>query len=311
MAKYAKDFPHPDRVDQRHTGSRTGAALERLTEPLDEAPADETGGEMMESLEDVSAAFVADGEAAEAAEPSQGTLDHPAMPSQALGAVDPAPGDPRLDRAPAQRPSALREIVALIGMELGRSPAWPSSTLADWRHGIDHLLEEAAVVDVCRGKAEGEWNALGISDQVALGACSAAVGRVGTSLLAPLLAGTLALSTQARLQSMTPARPRRSSRTRCSRFQTPADCQSRSRRQHVIPDPQPISWGSISQGTPLFSTNRMPVSAARCGIGGRPPFGFGRSGGNSGSIRVHNSSGTRGLAMPPRTAQSYRRSRFR
>jgi hypothetical protein len=53
MAKYAKDFPHPDRVDQRHTGSRTGAALERLTEPLDEAPADETGGEMMESLEDV------------------------------------------------------------------------------------------------------------------------------------------------------------------------------------------------------------------------------------------------------------------
>jgi hypothetical protein len=124
------------------------------------------------------------------------------------------------------------------------------------------------------------------------------------------LAGTLALSTQARLQSIAPARPRRSSRTRCSFFQTPAACQSRSRRQHVMPDPQPLSCGSISQGTPLVSTNRMPVSAARCGIGGRPPFGVGRSGGNSGSIRVHNSSGTRGLAMPTRTAPPYPRSQF-
>jgi hypothetical protein len=266
---------------------------------------------MMESLEDVNPAFVPDGEAAKAAEPSQGTLDHPAMPSQALGAVDPAPGDPRLDRASAQRPSAMREIVAFIGMQLGRSPARPSPTLADGRHGIDHLLEEAAVVDVCRGKAQAKRDALGIGDQVALGACSTAVGRVGARLFAPLLAGTLALSTQARLQSMAPARPKRSSRTRCSFFQTPAACQSRSRRQHVMPDPQPISCGSISQGRPLFSTNRMPLSAARCGIGGRPPFGFGRSGGNSGSITAHISSDTRGLAMPPRTAHSSRRSRFR
>ena len=78
----------------------------------------------------------------------------------------------------------------------------------------------------------------------------------------------------------------------------------------VIPDPQPISCGSISQGMPLFSTKMMPVSAARFGSGRRPPFGFGRSGGNSGSISIHNPSGTRGLAMPPRTPPSYRRSQF-
>jgi hypothetical protein len=124
------------------------------------------------------------------------------------------------------------------------------------------------------------------------------------------LAGTEALSIQARLQSMAPARPKRSNRTRCSLSQTPAACQSRSRRQHVIPDPQPISCGNISQGMPLFSTNRMPVSAARCGNGGRPPFGLGRSGGSTGSMTAHNSSGIRGLAMPARTAPSYHRSRF-
>ena len=78
----------------------------------------------------------------------------------------------------------------------------------------------------------------------------------------------------------------------------PAACQSRSRRQHVMPDPQPISWGSISQGMPERSTNRMPVSAARFGTGGRPPLGLGRSGGRSGSTMAHNSSETSGLLMP-------------
>ena len=38
----------------------------------------------------------------------------------------------------------------------------------------------------------------------------------------------------------------------CRRSQTPASCQSRSRRQQVMPVPQPISWGSISQGMPTL-----------------------------------------------------------
>ena len=277
---------------------------------MDEAPGDESGREMVEGFEDVEASLVADRQPAEAAEPGERALDHPTMPSQTLRAIDTAPGDPRLDGAPAQRPSALREIIALIGMQLGRSPLRPADTMADRRHGIDQLFEKAAVVNVCRGEADGEREAPGIGNEVAFGPGAAAIGRVGAGLLAPLLAGIEALSTQARLQSMAPARPKRSSRTRWSRSHTPASCQSRSRRQHVMPDPQPISCGSISQGKPLFSTNRMPVSAARCGIGGRPPFGFGRSSGNSGSIKVHNSSATRGLAMPSRTARSHRRSRF-
>lgn len=266
---------------------------------------------MVESFEDVDASLVSDSQSPEAAEPSERALYYPAIPSQAFRTVDAAPGNTRLDGTPAQRPSALREVVALVGMELGRSPARPSPTLADWRHGIDQFFEEAAVVDVCRAEADGERDALGVGNQVTLGPGAPAIGGIGAGLLAPLLAGTLALSTQARLQSIAPARPRRSSRTRWSLSQTPAACQSRNRRQHVIPEPQPISCGSISQGMPLLSTNRMPVSAARCGIGGRPPFGFGRSGGSSGSIRVHNSLGTRGWAMPPRTARLYHRSRFR
>src|SRR5687768_14103200 len=104
----------------------------------------------MENLEDVGASLVADCQPPEAAEPNQRALYHPAMLPQTLGAVDPTPGDPRPDGAPTQRPSAMREIVALVGMELGRSSLRSANAVADWRHGIDQLVEEAAVVDVCR-----------------------------------------------------------------------------------------------------------------------------------------------------------------
>jgi hypothetical protein len=116
-------------------------------------------------------------------------------------------------------------------------------------------------------------------------------------LLAPFFAGMLALSSAARLQSIWSAAPNRSRRTRWRRSQTPASCQSRNRRQQVTPLPQPISWGRYSQGMPVFNTKMIPARAARFGTGGRPPFGFGRSGGKSGSITLHRSSLTNGLLI--------------
>ena len=52
--------------------------------------------------------------------------------------------------------------------------------------------------------------------------------------------------------------------------------------------PAAISAGSISHGRPDLSTNRMPVSAARSGRRGLPPFGLGGSGGGSGVIAARN-----------------------
>ncbi len=43
--------------------------------------------------------------------------------------------------------------------------------------------------------------------------------------------------------------------------QTPASFQSWSRRQQVMPQPQPISAGRSSQGMPVLRTKRMPVRA--------------------------------------------------
>jgi len=136
---------------------------------------------MVERLEDLDASLLSDSQLSGAAEPSEGAFDHPAMPSQAFRTVDATPRDARLDSTPTQCRAATREVVALVGMELGRSPLRSANAVADRRHGIDHLFEEAAVVDVGRGQPESERDALGISDQVALGACSAAIGRATTA----------------------------------------------------------------------------------------------------------------------------------
>jgi hypothetical protein len=61
----------------------------------------------------------------------------PAVPSRTLGAVDPSSRDPRPDGAPTQRLSALREIVALVGMEPGRSSLRLADAAVYRRHGID------------------------------------------------------------------------------------------------------------------------------------------------------------------------------
>ncbi len=72
----------------------------------------------------------------------------------------------------------------------------------------------------------------------------------------------------------------------------------RSRRQQVIPEPKPSSWGRNSQRIPVYSTIRIPHSTLRLSRRLRP----GRRGlrgttGSSGSIRAHNSSSiSHGLA---------------
>jgi hypothetical protein len=60
---------------------------------------------------------------------------------------------------------------------------------------------------------------------------------LGPVLAPPFSARTCDPSAADRDQSITPAACSLASSTSCSRCHTPASCQSRSRRQHVIPDP--------------------------------------------------------------------------
>jgi hypothetical protein len=180
---------------------------------------------------------------------------------------------------------------------LGTLPRPAPTRTLDGLYGVDDLFEDHRVVDVGSGDDHRERDPFSVRNNVALRALLSFIRRIRSGFCTPLLAGMLAESTEARSQSIWSASPRRSSKMRCSLSHTPASCHSLSLRQQVIPEPQPISWGSISQGMPLLRTKTMPVRAARFSMRGLPPWGFGGSGGRSGSMVSHSSSVTSSLAM--------------
>jgi hypothetical protein len=178
---------------------------------------------------------------------------------------------------------------------------WPLSastarTLNRWNR-IDQRDGLFRVMDVRSGVDDGQREALAIAHNMPFRAIFAAIRGIGAGLCPPKTARTEQLSKTTFSQSIVSANPNSSSKSRQMVFHTPAWCQSRNRRQHVMPQPHPNSWGKYSQGQPVRATNRMPVSAARSGMGGRPPLGFGFCGGSNGSMRDHNSSVSSGLAI--------------
>jgi hypothetical protein len=188
-------------------------------------------------------------------------------------------------------------------MQFQWTVAWPSPALSSqperWNR-VDGDLQLFRVMHIGSRDGHRQRHAVAVHDDVTLCAQLAAIRRILARRFAPPGAGTLALSSEARVQSMRPAFCSRCRSARCKRFHTPACCQSRKRRQQVIPLPQPSSWGSISHGMPLFKTNTMPVKAARSVmLRGRPPLGLGGSGGKRGATISHNLSLINGVLMPP------------
>jgi hypothetical protein len=82
------------------------------------------------------------------------------------------------------------------------------------------------------------------------------------------------------------------SSTACSWSHTPASFQAARRRQQVMPEPKPSSWGRYSHWIPVCSTNRIPHRACRSGTRGRPATSFGPGLGSNGSMSDHSSSDT-------------------
>jgi len=246
---------------------------------------------------DVRSALVADGQATVLGQPGERPFHDPAMPTEPVIALNPFASNPALDPPSSKKPPTARDVIALIGMELLRPLATPASGGLDRRDRHDEPLKEHRIVPVGAAQDADERNPSPVDHKMPLRARFALIRWIRAGFIAPFFAGTLAESSETRDQSISSAAPRRSRSTRCNRSQTSASCQSRSRRQHVTPLPQPISWGSISHGMPDFNTKMIPASAARSEIGGRPPFGLGCLAGKSGSITAHSSSLTNGLRI--------------
>ena len=246
----------------------------------------------------VIAPFVANTQPAEAVEPRPRALHDPTVTTEPLARLDAAARDPRRDAALSQRAPQRVRVVSLVGVQLlGPLARTPPPPAPDRHDGVHHCEQHPGVVDVGRAQERRERDAPALDHKMALRARFPAIRRIRAGFCAPLGAGTENASTEALDQSSWSASAKRASRTWCKRRQTPARCQSRSRRQQVAPDPQPISGGRYDHGSPVRSTKMMPRRASRSGTRGRPPFGLSTSGGSSGSTTAHNSSLTNGFAI--------------
>ena len=248
---------------------------------------------------DVVVSLVADREPTILGKPCQRPLHNPPVSTQFLGTLNSLSRYAYLDTPPAQRPTALLVVVGFVGVQLLGAFSRATSTRAfDGLYSVYKLFKNHRVVDVGSAESYCEWDTVSVDHNMTLRARFAFIRRIRTGCCSPLFAGTLAESKEPRSQSIWSASPRRSKSSRCRRSHTPASCHSRNRRQQVTPEPQPISWGSISQGMPLFNTKTMPVRAARLSTRGRPPLGLGGSDGSSGSIVVHSSFVTSSFVIP-------------
>lgn len=239
----------------------------------------------------VIAPFVSDFQSPEAVQPCQCPFHHPAVAAKSLAGLDPSARYSSRYSSALQRLSAEVEVVSLIRMYFLRpKPRSPGSSVAHWMDSFDHFFKYLGIMPVRSGDYHRQRRAIAVYRNMALRALFASIRRIRTDRLSfgtPLLgfplgslpgsscclsscavllscaaksaclsliasgAATLAASTLTRDQSSWFAVASRSSNLTCSSFQTPASCHSRSLLQQVIPEPQPISGGSISQGMPL------------------------------------------------------------
>jgi hypothetical protein len=265
-------------------------------------------------------AFVSHGQSPKAMQPGQGAFDDPPRPAEAAAVRPAALGELRRDATRQELIAVRLRVVASVPLYQVRAAERATRTPAQRGHGVDERQQLGDVVSIRRRQPRDERNPVRVGENMMFRPGLAAIGRVRSSFFPPRSARSEELSTTARAKSIWPRRRNSLSNTVWRRFQTPARCQRTNRRQQVVPDPHPISRGSMFHGSPLRSTKRIPVITARSGIGGRPAYCRlrGRRLGSSGSIRAHNASSMRawgiadrltlGQATVPSLQSQYKRS---
>jgi len=232
-------------------------------------------------------------------QPGNGAFDDPAGDPQTTPMRHASPRQNGQDATRPQFSAVTIRVVGPIALNAFGAATRPADRAAHRRDGIQQRQQLGNVVAVGPRQRHSQWNAARIRHDVMFAAGPAFIGRIGPRLGPPFSARTLELSTIARDQSIRSAPRKRASSTACNCCHTPARCQARSRRQQVMPEPQPISWGKSSQAIPVLSTNRMPVSVFRSRSHFRPGNRRrrGLAAGNSGAIISQSSSSRSAFAM--------------
>ena len=248
----------------------------------------------------VRAAFEANAKTTETMEPRVSPFNDPTAFAQAATVFSAPPGDYRSDAALAKSATMRIGIVATVGIDdLGLAKR-PAACAANRRDGVDQRQQLRDIVAIGPRQDRADRNAVCVYEDVVFGPRSRAIRGVRPSFWAAPTARTDEESTAAHERSSWPdARSLSSSRT-CSLSHTPACCQSCNRRQQVAPEPNPNRVGRWFHRIPVFSTNRIPLRAARSETGRRPGYRLrrGLGGGSRGSISAHRSSSMMGAGIP-------------
>ena len=220
----------------------------------------------------VCVAFVANLEPSECMKPGKGTFDEPARFTKATAMRRTDFGKQGCDAAFAQALPVRLGTVATVTLNNFRLAQRTSALSSNGRNCLDQRIELRDVVAIRGSQDDRERDALRVDDEMVLAAELAPVRWVRAGFFPASIARTEELSTMARAMSSWPRRRNSDSSVSWMRCQTPASCHATNRRQHAVPEPepQPISCGSRFQAMPERSTNTMPVSTARSGVGLRP-----------------------------------------
>ena len=243
------------------------------------------------------ATLITNSQASKLMQPGQRPFDHPAIEPQAAAVSGSPPGQHRFDPHLAQGPAMRLGIIPTVAVQRVKTKTGTAGPSRHGGNGVDQWQQSGYIVPVGTGQLDDEGKPVAVGEHVMFRPQFPSIRRIRAGFRPPKTARTDAESTTAREKSIWPAPRSLFNSTWWIFSQVPCCFQACSRRQQLIPEPQPISWGRYSHGIPVRRTNKIPVRACRFGIAGRPPLGLGLSGGNNGSMNSHNASETSGLAM--------------
>lgn len=261
-------------------------------------PADFNTADFKERLMNIVAFLIPNAKTPVLVQPRNSAFYYPAIYTKSASVISPSFSQ-QGDNSSTAKLSAMRlRVIAPIAKKAVGMLNRPSNLACDWRDTVNQRQKLCNIVPVCAGQYHRKRNTIGVGYQMVFRPFLAAIRWIWTCFGPPKTARTDDESTTAREKSIWSACRNLLSITRCIWSHTPAFCHSCSRRQQVIPQPQPISCGRSSQPIPVFSTNNMPVSASRFDIGFRPGYRNLRFfSGINGFMISHNSSLTICFAM--------------
>ncbi len=134
-----------------------------------------------ESFMDVGSPLIADAQPAELMHPSQGSLNHPTIDSEAAAVLGEALGQDRLDPQRAQCLSVRLRVISSVSLNLVRSPARPPSPAPNWWNGLHQGQQLGHVMTISSRQDGGQGDSLGVGNQVVFAPQLAPVSRIGPS----------------------------------------------------------------------------------------------------------------------------------